>query len=236
MSAFVTIEGIEGAGKSTLRSRLTSFASSLSHEVIITREPGATSLGRSIRSVVLDIKSDEEEDETIDPLAELMLFSADRAQHLAKVIRPALERGALVICDRYIHSTIAYQGYGRGLALDDLARLNQITTQGLRPDLVLLLDLDPEVGLSRAQARGRKSSGSYEPGSSQSRNQKVSSASWNRFDEESIEFHTKVRAGFLELAKDPANQFHVIDASEDISSIIEHAEKALAKLLGAKAN
>ena len=113
--AFITIEGIEGAGKSTLRAKLSEWLSPKVDELVVTREPGATELGQSLRSILLD-----ESRTDLDPIAELLLFYADRAQHLREVIRPALSRGATVLCDRYIHSTLAYQGYGRQLPLDSL--------------------------------------------------------------------------------------------------------------------
>ena len=142
MSFFLTLEGVEGAGKSTLRGALVDLLSDLGKEIVVTREPGATELGRTIRTLLLDPAT-----KGLDPLAELLLFSADRAQHLCEVVRPALARGALVICDRFTHSTLAYQGYGRGLPLDILEQLNRVTTKGLAPDLVLLLDLPAEEGL-----------------------------------------------------------------------------------------
>ena len=186
MPNFITIEGVEGAGKSTLRSGLTDAARKFGMEVVVTREPGATTLGRSLRSLLLS-----PENTHIDPLAELMLFSADRAQHVREVIRPALERGALVICDRFIHSTLAYQGHGRGLDLTALKFLNNLVTGGLTPDLVLLLDLDPEIGLTRAQHRVEKSTASFnlnaviESG--------VLPGQTDRLEVQSIEFHRAVR-------------------------------------------
>lgn len=227
MSYFVTIEGIEGAGKSTLRSRLSDFAESLGLEVVVTREPGATSLGQTIRSLVLDPKNKK-----LNTIAELMLFSADRAQHLDEVVRPALARGAMVICDRYIHSTLAYQGFGRGLEMDQLIVLNNFVTAKLSPDLVLLLDLPADVGLARAELRARRASGSFpmiENPSSQ-----ASISDWNKFEEQNLAFHQRIRDGFLHLAKDPKNNFCVLDANQNPDSVSAQAIEAIKTLLKSK--
>ncbi len=190
MSYFITLEGVEGAGKTTLQQRLASSIQAKGHEVVTTREPGATKVGQAIRKLVLD-----QELESLTPKAELMLFAADRAQHVSEIIAPALNRGAIVICDRYIHSTLAYQGYGRGLDIKHLELLNQQATNGLVPDLVLLLDLDPAIGLSRASGRKKED--------------------WTRFEAQELNFHKNIRSGFLELAKDPKNNFKIIDASKE---------------------
>lgn len=222
MSLFVTLEGIEGSGKSTLRSRLTDSISRNTIEVVSTREPGATPLGRQIRSLLLD--------PDLPPfcsLSELLLFSADRAQHLDEVIRPALQRNALVLCDRYVHSTIAYQGYGRGVSLEILERLNEITTEGLLPDLVLLLDLDPASGLARAKARAERASGNILTSAQ-------GEASWTRFEEETLSFHQRVRAGFLELAKSFPQMFVIIDASKSPEAITEEAMTEITRRLEAR--
>jgi len=229
MGHFVTIEGIEGAGKSTLRTRLSDFASAAGFDVLLTREPGATTLGQTIRSIVLDPKNKK-----LDPLAELMLFAADRAQHVQEVLRPALERGALVICDRYIHSTLAYQGYGRGIDLKQLTALNEIVIRGLKPDLVLLLDIAPEVGLARAEARAKRASGTFQVDISSGTvtGGAAASTEWTRFEEQDLAFHQRLRKGFLELAKDSANRFVVLDASKSPDEVAESAIAALKGLIG----
>ena len=227
MSYFVTIEGIEGAGKSTLRSRLSDFAESLGLEVVVTREPGATSLGQTIRSLVLDPKNKK-----LNTLAELMLFSADRAQHLEEIVRPALGRGAMVICDRYIHSTIAYQGYGRGLDLKQLIVLNDFITDHLSPDLVLLLDLPAEVGLARAELRARRASGTFPTIENPSSAANISD--WNKFEEQNLAFHQRIRDGFLALAKDEKNRFCILDASKDAETVAGVAIEAIKGLLKGK--
>lgn len=225
MPGFISLEGIEGSGKSTLRARLADAARELNEEVVLTREPGATNLGKTLRNILLDSANGQ-----IDSVAELMLFASDRAQHISEIINPALARGALVICDRFIHSTLAYQGYGRGIDLETLKVLNQITTRGVAPGLVLLLDLDPETGLSRAQKRTEKATGSFNPQELMAGRSTVST-SWNRFEEEPLEFHRRVRNGFLELAKIPANNIQVIPATGDADTVAELAIEHLKRFL-----
>ena len=204
-SLFITIEGIEGAGKSSLQKLLAEELRKLGGEVVTTREPGGTKLGEQIRKLLLGDNSDESAE--IDSLTELLLFSADRAQHIAEVIRPALERGAVVICDRFIHSTFAYQGFGRGISLELLHQLSRIAaSDALRPDLVILLDLSPQIGLQRVTEQ-------------------------NRFEKLDLEFHQKVRNGFLELSKDPKNKFVVIDGTLPVGEVFSLAMKAVKKLL-----
>lgn len=225
MGRFITLEGIEGAGKSTLRSRLAEGSKELNREVVITREPGATPLGQALRNLLLDPNNKQ-----IDPLTELMMFQADRAQHLTEVIRPALARGALVICDRYVHSTLAYQGYGRGLDKDKLLVLSEFITGGLMPDLVLLLDLDPQIGLERAKTRVRKASSSFN--FQEMTKGHGDQILFDRFEEQSIEFHQAVRKGFLELSKQPNSKFLVLDATKDTDTLAREACAAIRKTLG----
>ena len=147
---FVTFEGIEGAGKSTAIDYLSSYLQARGHDPVLTREPGGSALGRRLRALLLDVRTG-----SIASRAELFLFLADRAQHVAEVIRPALEAGQVVLCDRFTDSTLAYQGYGRGLDTEYLRSLNTAATGGLAPDLTLLLDLPVRCGLERAGQRNR---------------------------------------------------------------------------------
>lgn len=218
---FITIEGIEGAGKSTLRTKLPELLQPLKREIIITREPGATNLGQHIRSMILDSTF-----KNTSNLAELMLFAADRAQHVEELIIPALNRNAIVLCDRYIHSTIAYQGYGAGLDLNKLEIINTFVTKNLKPDLVLLLDLPVEEGLKRAEQRTRKSSGVIK--------KEELTQSWNKFEEKNIEFHKRVRAGFLKLAEDSTQNFKILNALDNPEEIAESAFKSVMEKLNAK--
>jgi dTMP kinase len=183
---FVTFEGGEGSGKTTQLERLAVRLKAQGVEVLVTREPGGTPLAESIRGLLLD------PEHVPGPMAEALLMEAARAEVVAKVIRPALETGRVVLCDRYGDSTLAYQGAGRGLDSDLLASLNRAATGGLVPDLTLLFDLDPSTGVARREG---------------------SSGPLNRLDQEPIEFHRRVRAGYLELASREPLRFVVLDAA-----------------------
>ena len=195
----ITLEGGEGAGKSTLCSALRERLEREGYRPIATQEPAGTELGRHVKAFF------EEQARLggIDPAAELFLFEAARAQHVREVIRPALSGGHIVLCDRFTDSTVAYQGYGRGLSLDQIEVCNQLATGGLTPDLTLLLDLPPEGGLARARREaGRKD---------------------DSIGGESLEFHRRVRKGFLEPAvKDPA-RVKVLKADKAPQAVADEA-------------
>lgn len=197
---FVTFEGIEGSGKSSVMALMAENLAQNGHEILVTREPGGSGLGRMLRSILLDARSGD-----LSPAAELHLFMADRAQHVAEVIRPALDNGNVVLCDRYTDSTIAYQGYGRGMNLEDLAQLNRLAADGLNPDLTILLDLPVSVGLTRAGNRNREQGTIISEG---------------RFDSESHNFHERVRQGYLAMAARDPERIIVIDADRDLESIL----------------
>ena len=187
MSAlFITFEGPEGAGKSTQLARLVTRLERAGIAPTVTREPGGTPLGTRVREVLLDPEIE------MHALPEFLLYSASRAQLVQDVLRPALGRGEVVVCDRYFDSSLAYQGAGRGLPLELLRDVTREATGGLIPDLTLLLDLDPEVGLKRAAARGQP----------------------DRLERADLAFHQRVRAGFLELAQAEAQRFAVLDAAQ----------------------
>ena len=190
---FITLEGPEGAGKTTQLRALADFLRGCGYDVVTTREPGGTPIGDQIRHVLHDTAN-----AAMSPTAEVLLYAASRAQLVAEVIRPALAAGRVVLCDRYADSTMAYQGYGRGLDRDALAALTAIATGGLRPDLTLLLDLDVARGLARRRDEGEE---------------------MNRLDLETIEFHRRVRAGYLALAAAEPARWRLIDADRPPAAI-----------------
>ena len=191
MALFVTFEGGEGCGKSTQARTLYKRVLKSGIPVILTHEPGGTSLGEGTRRRLKQTREDKVSARRaeISPLAELFLFAASRAQLVSEVIRPSLGRGTMVICDRYTDSTIAYQGYGRGINLDTIQVVNNIATQGIFPDLVILLDIPVEIGLARKKT-----------------------ARQDRFEKEEIAFHQRVRAGYLKMAVAAPERWLVVDA------------------------
>jgi len=189
---FITLEGIDGCGKTTQASLLAQHLREKGREVVHTREPGGTAIGSRIRAILLDPGS---ADITAD--TELLLYSADRAQHVAELIEPALSRGAVVLCDRFTDATAAYQGFARGLDMETIQALNELSTRGCRPDLTLVFDLPVEVALSRARGRNDENGSSHEA----------------RFEQEEAAFHEKVRQGYLGIASCDPGRVKGIDAS-----------------------
>jgi len=192
---FITLEGIEGSGKTTQLAHIRAFLESKGHDCIVTREPGGTDIGRQIRAILLS-----PENHGMDPVAELLLYFADRAQHVRSLVLPALSSGKTVLCDRYFDATVVYQGYARRLDIGLIEKLHRLVLDDLKPDLTLLLDLPAEAGLSRAWRQ-------IENGSR--------TGVETRFEEEALSFHKSVRAGYLELARNEPSRFRVIDASRD---------------------
>jgi dTMP kinase len=199
---FITLEGPDGAGKTTQLRIVAQELQTKNYPHIITRDPGGTAAGKQIRRILLNAQF------VLSSTAELLLYQADRAQNVAEVIYPALEQGLLVLCDRYIDSTLAYQGYGRGLSLDTITMLNEISTGGLKPDLTILFDLDSEVGLSRLH-----------PGSQ------------DRLEREALDFHKRVREGYLTLAKKEPQRFCIVDAGAPFTNVQSALRKALSEAL-----
>ncbi len=193
---FITFEGVEGSGKSTQIGFLKEYLIDKGFNVLLTRQPGGSVLGAKIRHLILD---PEQEDKPSD-LAELFLYIADRAHHVETIIKPALEKNTIVLCDRYTDSTIAYQGYARGGDIAKLSTLNSIATQDLKPDLTLIMDIDPSMGLVRVK---------------KNRNQEV----FDRIEAEKIDFHLKVRNGFLQIAEKEPERVKIIDASKGLEEI-----------------
>ena len=189
---FISIEGIEGCGKSTLVNSLGQYLQERNIDYVITKEPGSTSIGKILRTILLDKK------QQISPLTELLLMFSDRLDHLDKVIKPSLEEGKIVITDRYIDSTYAYQGAGRGIPKNIIDNLvNQ--TEIMLPDRTILLDLDPEVGLKRASSRNEL----------------------DRFESENIEFHERLRKSFLGSAEDNPDRFITVDAEQEPDKVLQ---------------
>jgi dTMP kinase len=208
---FITFEGGEGAGKTTQIARLAGYLEERGIPLVLTREPGGTAIGRRIRAILLDPGH-----AGMAPETELLLYMADRAEHVQSVIRPALAAGAGVLCDRFFDATVVYQGAARGLSAEWVMRLHELVLGGLTPDLTLLLDLPVEDGLARARAQldqgGRADSES-------------------RFEAESLEFHRRVRAGYLELARQAPGRFRVIDAGRGEDRVRRDIEKAVEDFL-----
>jgi dTMP kinase len=183
---FITFEGVEGAGKTTQIALLRDLLQSMGYNVCVTREPGGDAVAETVRRLLLEHE--------MAPRAELLLFLAARAQNVESVIRPHLATGGIVLCDRFIDSSIAYQGYARGIGRDTVFHLNEFAIHGMVPNLTVLLDLPPETGLARQTDR-------------------------NRMEAENLEFHTRVREGFLREAENSPKRFCVLDATGDMASI-----------------
>jgi dTMP kinase len=207
---FITFEGIEGSGKSTQISRLLPYLTEQRRLATLTREPGGTHIGDQVRRILLDPLN-----RLLDPTAELLLYAASRAQHLREVVRPALAEGRIVLCDRFSDATLAYQGYGRGLSIPVIRELDRIVTAGLRPRLTVLLDLPAETGLARA--RGRNDSQGLHGEA--------------RFENEDIAFHSLVRNGYLQLAKEEPGRIRVVNAARTPEDIQEDIRKIVDEVL-----
>lgn len=198
MGYFITFEGVEGCGKTTQIKLLSELLAARGMHSVLTREPGGCPIADKIRSILLDA-----ENRALSPLAELMLYAAARAQHVTEVISPALEAGKIVLCDRFSDATLAYQSFGRGIDRGVIDNLNLQACQGVSPDLTILVDCDPHIGLERARQRIEATSGPRE----------------ERFELEELAFHQRVRAGYQQLAADQPERFLIIDGSDTIEGI-----------------
>jgi dTMP kinase len=210
VSLFITFEGPEGSGKSTQIRRLAAALESQQCPVLVTREPGGTTIGNAIRAVLLDPARTE-----MSARAETLLFNAARAQLVDQVIRPALDAGKVVLCDRYADSTLAYQGYGHGQPLEALRALGEYATGGLTPDLTIFLDIEVAEGLRRKQAGGAEE--------------------WNRMEEKAIAFHRAVHAGYLQLAAADPQRWLVVDARQSVDNVHAAILARLQTLIAAQA-
>ncbi len=203
--AFITFEGIEGSGKSTQAALLKAFLEAQGLEVLVTREPGGSPIGEQIRQILLDPGN-----HGMVPLAELLLYEASRCQHVEAVIRPALDDGKTVICDRFFDASTAYQGYARGLGIKMVGKLNLVATGGRKPDLTLVLDLPVNVGLRRL---GRN---------------------LDRIEREAVEFHDRVRQGYLRIAEDEPDRVKVVDAAGTADDTFSDVKRLVEKLISPK--
>lgn len=202
MSIFVTFEGGEGSGKSTVLKKVDALLREEGYQTIVSREPGGTPISEEIRNVILDRKNTN-----MDPRTEALLYAASRRQHLVEKIWPALKEGKIVLCDRFLDSSLAYQGGARGLGIDEILKVNEYATEGTMPDLTILFDIEPKKGLERIAAnQGREV---------------------NRLDLEKMSFHEGVRATFQSLAKRFPDRYVVIDASQDLDDVVKDAYNAI---------
>ncbi|KML41488.1 MULTISPECIES: dTMP kinase [Bacillaceae] len=199
---FITVEGPEGAGKTTIIDMLASNLAEEGYQVLQTREPGGIEIAEQIRSVILDKKNTK-----MDPRTEALLYAAARRQHLAEKVKPALDEGYIILCDRFIDSSLAYQGYARGLGIEEVYSINSFAIEGMMPELTLYFDIDPEAGLDRInQHKGREV---------------------NRLDLEKLGFHHKVREGYLKLMELYPERIFKIDASKPLEEVYQQAESKL---------
>ncbi len=197
---FITFEGIEGAGKSTQAKKLYEFLKSKDHKVLLTREPGGTKTGKKIREILLTPT-----DEIFPPFAELFLYEADRSFHIENVIKPNINSGFIVICDRFIDSTLAYQGYARGLDIKIVKQLNNLATGGLKPDITFLIDIPVEEGLKRIKEK----------------------RGFDRIEQEDLEFHKRLREGFLHIAKEEKDRVVILNGLKSEKQIFNQILKVL---------
>lgn len=211
---FITFEGIEGCGKTTQLRMLAEELERQGRRVVVTREPGGCPIAEKVRAILVDA-----ENSAMSPLAELFLYAAARAQHVTEVIRPALKEGRIVLCDRFTDATTAYQGYGRGLDLGIITELNRIASDGIAPDLTLLIDCRVETGLARALARIEATTGPRE----------------ERFELESLAFHERVRNGYLRLATEEPQRFLTISGEGGIDETFDLLRREVAGRLTEKA-
>ena len=212
MSCFITFEGPDGSGKTTQLQILHHYLLRVGYPVLLVREPGGTDIGDQIRTVLHDTRN-----VSMLPNAEVLLYSASRAQLVGQIIRPALEGGSVVLCDRYAEATMAYQGYGHGLDLKLLRAITAFATGGLRPDLIVYLDVEIEEGLRRKKS-------SFQAGQGE----------WNRMDQKELDFHRRARAGYLQMAAAEPERWFVLDATRPIASLQQSIRRRVRRLLAGK--
>lgn len=207
MSLFITLEGPEGSGKSSAIKIVKEELEKLGCQIVMTREPGGTPISEQIRNLILD-----KDNTSMDPRTEALLYAASRRQHLVEKIWPSLKEGKIVFCDRYLDSSLAYQGYARNLGVDDILKVNEYATEGTFPHITFLFDIDPQLGLDRIN---------------KNKDREV-----NRLDVEKLSFHELVRNGYLELSKRFPDRYIVIDASKPLEEVSANVLKEILARLG----
>ncbi|HHW99857.1 MAG TPA: dTMP kinase [Acholeplasmataceae bacterium] len=205
MKRFISFEGGEGSGKTTVIERLSNELNQLGYNIVKTREPGGSKIAEQIRDVILAI-----DNTNMDFLTEAYLYAASRRQHLVDIIIPALNEEKIVLCDRFIDSSLAYQGYARELGIEKVYKINEFVTNGFLPDLTIYIDVDPSIGLKRIKSNNRKV---------------------DRLDMEAITFHQKVRQGYLEVAKLYSNRIRIVDGNRDIEEIYNEIKNIVMAIL-----
>jgi dTMP kinase len=210
VGSFITFEGIEGSGKSTQIRLLFEHLKGRDVDLKMTREPGGTVIGEKVRGILLDPTT-----RGLIPRAELFLYAAARLQHIEEVIQPALDEGKVVLCDRFMDATVAYQGYGREVPLNEVKVVNSLVTVDLQPDLTILLDLPVEVGLGRARER----------------NQADAASAASRFEEEDLEFHQRVREGYLAIAAGDRSRVKIIPADQPVEKVARQVQSVVSRAL-----
>lgn len=200
---FITVEGTDGSGKTTQINLMKDYIESLGHKVVLTREPGGTSVSEKIRDILLDI-----ENKNISCVAEMLLYASARAQLVSELIKPSIENGKTVICDRFVDSSYVYQGFGRGINLETITAVNNVATDGIRPDITLFFDLSPEIALSR----------------------RISSTGADRIEQEKMDFHMKVYQGYKKLANLYPDRIKTIDSNRGIDEIFSDVRQWLDRL------
>ncbi|WP_425446835.1 dTMP kinase [Dethiothermospora halolimnae] len=201
---FITMEGPDGSGKSTITKLLTNYLKEKGYNIVITREPGGTELSEIIRNVVLDTKNTN-----MSPVTEALLYAASRAQHVEEKILPALKKGKIVISERFVDSSLVYQGIARNIGIDKVKNINDFATQNIEPDLTLFFDIKPEDAFKRMARRGKK----------------------DRLEMESIDFHNEVYDGYIELSKKYPQRIKIIDATKDIEEVFQQVKNKIDLLL-----
>jgi dTMP kinase len=213
VALFITFEGVEGSGKTTQIRRLKTYLKRKGIPCMVTREPGGTSISDQVRKILLN-----PDHKDLDPLAELFLYEAARAQHIKEFIKPLLEKKGVILCDRFGDASVAYQGCGRRLGVRLVERLNRLATDGLRPDITFLLDCPTDLGLQRAIRR----------------NEVLKQEKEGRFEREKIQFHNRVRRGYLVLARKEPRRVKVIDTRKGEDKVFEEIRRIIDKIIGSR--